>query len=55
MGSSKFVFDYVHLLYCKCQKKINTNKARSNVDSLDWIKKATINPINKKVNAFNIL
>ena len=21
MGSSKFVFDYVHLLYCKCQKK----------------------------------
>ena len=37
---SEFVFDFVHLLYCKCYKSPN------------WIKnkKATVNPINKKDN-----
>ena len=48
---SEFVFDYVHLLYCKCHK-INLNCGRSYIDSADWIKnkKATINPVNKKDN-----
>ena len=43
MKGSKFVFDYVYLLYCKCHK-INPNCGRSFIDSLDWIKnkKATI-------------
>ena len=43
MKGSKFVFDYVYLLYCKCHK-INPNCGRSYIDSLDWIKnkKATI-------------
>ena len=51
MKGSEFVFDYFHLLYCKCHK-INANRGRSNIDSSDWIKnkKATINPINKKDN-----
>ena len=49
MKGSEFVFNYVHLLYCKCHK-INPNRGGSYIDSLDWIKskKATINPINKK-------
>ena len=54
---SEFVFDYVDLLYFKCHK-INPNRSRSYTDSPDWIKnkKATINPINKKViNSFNTL
>ena len=54
MKGSKFVFDYVQLLYHKCQK-IHSNRGGSYIDYLDWIKskKATINPINKKiVNAF---
>ena len=48
MKSSEFVFDYVDLLYYKC-RKINPNRGGSYVDSPDWIKKATINPINIKV------
>ena len=49
MRSSKFVFDYVKLLYYKCHE-INLNHGGSYIDSLDWIKKqkTTINPINKK-------
>ena len=44
MKGSKFVFDYVQLLYYKC------HKINANIDSPDRIKskKATINPINKK-------
>ena len=57
MKGSEFVSDYVHLLYYKCHKR-NPNHARSYIDSSDWIKnkKATINPINKKIiHAFNML
>ena len=52
MKGSEFVFDYVHLLYYKCHKKINPNCDGSYIDSPDWIKnkRATINPINKKEN-----
>ena len=48
---SKFIFDYVHLLYHKCHK-IDLNHDRSYIDSPGWIKnkKASINPINKKDN-----
>ena len=48
---SEFAFDYVHLLYYKCQK-INLNCRASYVYSPDWIKNknATINPINKNDN-----
>ena len=51
MKGSEFLFDYVHLLYYKCYK-INPNRDGSYMDSPDWIKikKATINPINKKDN-----
>ena len=47
----EFVFDYVQLLYYKCQKK-NLNQVGSYLDSPDWMKnkKATINLINKKDN-----
>ena len=46
---SKFIFDYVHLLYDKGHK-INLNCVGSYIDSPDWIKKkkTTINPINRK-------
>ena len=57
MKDSEFVFDYVQLLYYKCYK-INPNGGGSCMDSPDWIenKKATINPINKKItNVFNTL
>ena len=37
MQGSKFVFDYVHLLYYKCHK-INLNRCGSYIDSPDWIK-----------------
>ena len=37
MKGSKFVFDYVHLLYYKCHK-INPNHDGSYIDSPDWIK-----------------
>ena len=51
MRVTEFVFDYVQLLYYKCQK-INLNQGGSYIDSPDWIqsKKATINPFNKKDN-----
>ena len=49
MKGSKFVFDYVHLLYYKCHK-MNLNRGESYIDSPDWTKnkRTTINPINKK-------
>ena len=37
MKGSDFVFNYVHLLYCKCHK-INPNCGRSCIDSRLWIK-----------------
>ena len=51
MRGSQFVFDYVHMLYCKCHK-INVSCGGSSIHFPDWIKnkKATINPINKKDN-----
>ena len=57
MKGSKFVFDYVHLLYYNCNK-INPNRGRSYTDSPDRIKnkKTTINPINiEDNNTFIIL
>ena len=42
MEDSKFVFDYVHLLYYKWHKK-------SESWWITYSKKATINPINKKI------
>ena len=47
MGGSEFVFDYVHLLYYKCNKT-NPNRAGLYIDSPDWMinKKPTINLIN---------
>ena len=52
-SGSKFVLDYVHLLYHKCHKS-NPNICGSYINSLDWIKnkKAIINPINKKDNKY---
>ena len=49
MRGTEFVFDYVHLLYYKC-RKINLNRDGSYIDSDNLIKKAAINPINKKDN-----
>ena len=51
MKGSEIVFDYVHLLYYKCQT-INPNCGRPYADSPDSIKNknATINHINKKDN-----
>ena len=48
MKGSGFVFDCVHFLYFKCDKT-NFRRARSFIDSPDWIKnkKETINAINK--------
>ena len=53
MKGSKFVFDYVQLLYYKCHK-INPNCGGSYIDSPDWIKnkRSAINPINKKEKNF---
>ena len=47
--SSKFVFDYVQLLYYKYHK-MNPNRGWSYINSPDWIKSknATINPIKKR-------
>ena len=56
MKGNEFFFD-VPLLYCKCYK-INPIRGRSYIDSPDRIKnkKATINPINKKItNILNVL
>ena len=51
MKSSKFVFDYIQLLYYKCHK-INPNRGGSYIDSPHWIKnkKAKTNRINKEYN-----
>ena len=51
MKDGEFVFDYVHLLHYKCHKT-NFKLGGSYIDSPDWIKikKATINPVNKKDN-----
>ena len=38
MKSSKFVFDYIHLVYFECHK-INPNRGGSYIDPSDWIKK----------------
>ena len=42
------------IMFSNCHKiklhKINLNCGGSNIDFLDWIKKATINPINKNKN-----
>ena len=38
MKSSKFVFDYIHLVYFECHK-INPNRRGSYIDPSDWIKK----------------
>ena len=57
MKGSEFVSHSFHLLYYKCHK-INPNHGGLYVDSPDWIKdkKATINPINKKIaNVLNTL
>ena len=48
MKGTEFVFNHVHLLYCKCHKKKNLNWGGSYIDSK--IKKPTINIINKKEN-----
>ena len=49
MKSSEFAFDYVHLMYYKCQK-INPNCGGSYMSSPDWTKnkKATINQSKKR-------
>ena len=36
MKGSKFVFNYVYLLYYKCHK-INTNRGGPYIDSFDWM------------------
>ena len=51
---SSFLFDHVHLLYYKCHER-NSNCGGSYTDSCDWIRKPTINPIKKIINAFNML
>ena len=38
MKGSEFAFDFVNLLYYKCNKT-NPNCGGSYIDSLDWIKK----------------
>ena len=37
MKGTDFVFNYVHLLHCKCHK-INLNHGGSYIDSPEWIK-----------------
>ena len=44
MKGSDFIFDWVNLFHYKCHK-INLKCAGSYIDSPDWIKKATIHPI----------
>ena len=45
MKDSRFVFGYVHALFCNCHK-ISLNRGRSYIDSAQWSndKKNTINP-----------
>ena len=38
MSGIYFLFDCVHLLYCKCNK-VNSNRGGSYIDSHHWIKK----------------
>ena len=49
MKGSKFVLNYVHLLYHKCHKT-DANSGGSYIDSPEWMKnkKATIIPLIKK-------
>ena len=56
MRNSDFINDCVHLLNLKFPK-INSNCGGLYIDSSDRIKnkKATFNPINKKINVFNTL
>ena len=51
LKGSKFVFDYVQLLYYECHK-INPKRGGSYIDSPNWMKNknATKNPINEKDN-----
>ena len=51
MKGSQFVLEYIQFLYYKCHK-INPQRGALYINSPDWIKnkKATINPIDKKVN-----
>ena len=49
MKGSEFFFDCVHVLHYKFQK-INPNRGGWYIDYPGWIKKKTINPINKKDN-----
>ena len=53
MKGSKFVFNYVHLLYYKFYE-INLNCGESYINSPDWIKnkKASINSVNNKDNKY---
>ena len=47
MEESKFIFDSVQIMYCKCYK-VNFSRVGSYIDSPDWNKKkkATINSKN---------
>ena len=45
MRGSDFIFDSVQLMYYKGEK-VNFSRGGSSIDSLDWIKKATINTKN---------
>ena len=51
MKGSEFIFDYVYLLYYKCNNKY--------IDSLDWIEtkkqQLLIPSIKKMINAFDTL
>ena len=53
MKGSKFVFNYVHLLYYKFYE-INLNCGGSYINSPDWIKnkKVSINSVNNKDNKY---
>ena len=53
MKGSCFILDCLHFLCNKCHKT-NFKPGESYEDSHDWIK-TTINPTNKKDNAFNRL
>ena len=49
MKGSDFIFHHVHLLNYKFHK-VNFKRSGSYIDSPGWIKKATVNTINKKDN-----
>ena len=51
----EFVFGFIHLQNYK-HHKINPSNGGSYIDSPEWIKKATLNRINKMItNVFNTL